>query len=253
MQAIVNTKIGRNDPCPCGSGLKYKNCYLKENHCIISKKEKHDEKEKHVVAFLKDTTNEISYCIRYDDKGNPLIPNRAQLILLFVLADILSQYWDIYNGNSNKQSVYFTQWFKIFCTTDKNEKYSESEHLKKFSGQDFYECRNSLLHFYGIPRQSQGIQYIIAPDDQIIKKTRSKDKPQDLMKQIVDALDKDRSDYRIIQVEQIRHLIWRGGTLMIQKMKENLAKSPNFHIEGIDRIYKEVKDRGPMSIEMNQN
>jgi uncharacterized protein YecA (UPF0149 family) len=23
-------KIGRNDPCPCGSGLKYKNCCLKE-------------------------------------------------------------------------------------------------------------------------------------------------------------------------------------------------------------------------------
>lgn len=22
-------KIGRNEPCPCGSGLKYKNCYLK--------------------------------------------------------------------------------------------------------------------------------------------------------------------------------------------------------------------------------
>lgn len=22
------TKIGRNDPCPCGSGKKYKNCCL---------------------------------------------------------------------------------------------------------------------------------------------------------------------------------------------------------------------------------
>jgi len=27
-QTIVNTEkqIGRNDPCPCGSGKKYKNC-----------------------------------------------------------------------------------------------------------------------------------------------------------------------------------------------------------------------------------
>lgn len=24
-------KIGRNDPCPCGSGKKYKNCCLKIN------------------------------------------------------------------------------------------------------------------------------------------------------------------------------------------------------------------------------
>lgn len=25
-------KIGRNDPCPCGSGKKYKNCCLKEGN-----------------------------------------------------------------------------------------------------------------------------------------------------------------------------------------------------------------------------
>lgn len=23
------TKVGRNDPCPCGSGMKYKHCHLK--------------------------------------------------------------------------------------------------------------------------------------------------------------------------------------------------------------------------------
>jgi preprotein translocase subunit SecA len=26
----VGEKIGRNDPCPCGSGKKYKNCHGKE-------------------------------------------------------------------------------------------------------------------------------------------------------------------------------------------------------------------------------
>jgi len=25
-------EIGRNDPCPCGSGLKFKNCKCKEYH-----------------------------------------------------------------------------------------------------------------------------------------------------------------------------------------------------------------------------
>lgn len=24
----MNNKVGRNDPCPCGSGKKYKNCHL---------------------------------------------------------------------------------------------------------------------------------------------------------------------------------------------------------------------------------
>ena len=26
----VGPKIGRNDPCPCGSGKKYKNCHGKD-------------------------------------------------------------------------------------------------------------------------------------------------------------------------------------------------------------------------------
>ena len=30
--AKVGVKIGRNDPCPCGSGLKWKKCTCKEYH-----------------------------------------------------------------------------------------------------------------------------------------------------------------------------------------------------------------------------
>jgi len=29
MPIIKDDKIGRNEPCPCGSNLKYKNCCLK--------------------------------------------------------------------------------------------------------------------------------------------------------------------------------------------------------------------------------
>ena len=28
---VKGEKIGRNDPCPCGSGKKYKNCHGKED------------------------------------------------------------------------------------------------------------------------------------------------------------------------------------------------------------------------------
>ena len=31
MPVKVEPKIGRNDPCPCGSGKKYKQCHGKEN------------------------------------------------------------------------------------------------------------------------------------------------------------------------------------------------------------------------------
>ena len=29
MPVRADKKVGRNDPCPCGSGLKYKNCHGK--------------------------------------------------------------------------------------------------------------------------------------------------------------------------------------------------------------------------------
>jgi uncharacterized protein YchJ len=33
----VNKKVGRNDPCPCGSGKKYKHCCLKKNNINFKK------------------------------------------------------------------------------------------------------------------------------------------------------------------------------------------------------------------------
>jgi SEC-C motif len=42
-------KIGRNDPCPCGSGKKYKDCHQKEGEAFLVKlardKEKHQLRE----------------------------------------------------------------------------------------------------------------------------------------------------------------------------------------------------------------
>ena len=34
MEKTMNKKPGRNDPCPCGSGKKYKNCCLKHENSI---------------------------------------------------------------------------------------------------------------------------------------------------------------------------------------------------------------------------
>jgi len=36
-QIKSGTKIGRNDPCPCGSGIKYKKCHLKKQQEDIQK------------------------------------------------------------------------------------------------------------------------------------------------------------------------------------------------------------------------
>jgi hypothetical protein len=37
-------KIGRNDPCPCGSGKKYKDCHLEDGDAFLQKLAKAEEK-----------------------------------------------------------------------------------------------------------------------------------------------------------------------------------------------------------------
>ncbi len=34
----MNAKVGRNDPCPCGSGKKYKNCCIQKNKAPTGRK-----------------------------------------------------------------------------------------------------------------------------------------------------------------------------------------------------------------------
>lgn len=38
-------KIGRNDPCPCGSGKKYKDCHQSEGTAYLEKLGRIDDKE----------------------------------------------------------------------------------------------------------------------------------------------------------------------------------------------------------------
>lgn len=37
-EAIMNAKVGRNDPCPCGSGKKYKQCCMMKEKAPLGKK-----------------------------------------------------------------------------------------------------------------------------------------------------------------------------------------------------------------------
>lgn len=39
-------KVGRNDPCPCGSGTKYKDCHLSEGEAFLKKIADEAEKER---------------------------------------------------------------------------------------------------------------------------------------------------------------------------------------------------------------
>ncbi len=43
-------KIGRNEPCPCGSGKKYKDCHQKDGDAFLKKLARRQEKERRKEA-----------------------------------------------------------------------------------------------------------------------------------------------------------------------------------------------------------
>ena len=53
-QPLKVVKIGRNDPCPCGSGLKWKKCTCKEYHSNSKDVGRMDQKEYSVPRLLQD-------------------------------------------------------------------------------------------------------------------------------------------------------------------------------------------------------
>ena len=40
------SKVGRNDPCPCGSGKKYKDCHAAEGSVYLEKLAREQERQK---------------------------------------------------------------------------------------------------------------------------------------------------------------------------------------------------------------
>ncbi len=40
------TKVGRNQPCPCGSGKKYKDCHEREGTAFLEKLAREEEKRR---------------------------------------------------------------------------------------------------------------------------------------------------------------------------------------------------------------
>ena len=43
-------KVGRNDPCPCGSGEKYKNCCIKKGESFLKKMARKEKKRRRKEA-----------------------------------------------------------------------------------------------------------------------------------------------------------------------------------------------------------
>lgn len=96
------TKIGRNDPCPCGSGKKYKKCCLAKEDQFASRRRDEERAVKTAISWLEDRyPEEATEAVRFDfmddpdeersDALNTLSPQLAQALSInigeWLLAD----------------------------------------------------------------------------------------------------------------------------------------------------------------------
>lgn len=98
-------KIGRNEPCPCGSGKKYKKCHL-DNPNPEPKHEKHHFNLKgkvaeEIVQYLAEKTFFADWCYK-----NPILENGKELCDLLVVFGETAIIYQIKNLKLDEKSRY---------------------------------------------------------------------------------------------------------------------------------------------------
>lgn len=98
-------KIGRNDPCPCGSGKKYKKCHL-NNPTTNPKEDPHyftlkGKQAEDIVQFLAEKTFFTDWCYR-----SPLLQNGKELCDLLIVFGEIAIIWQIKNLKLDKKGKY---------------------------------------------------------------------------------------------------------------------------------------------------
>lgn len=243
------TKVGRNDPCVCGSDKKYKHCYLKgSKHCKRKRIEEHDEREKKVIRFLNDVVKEANV-IALKNRGNDVISSRIQMIVVFSVIDVYSNYWREYYEKNYQHEKRFRKWYDTFCRTEKNEFYKENkDRWEKISSQRIYQLRNSLVHFFGLSNAEADKENLI----HFSLTFNSQD-----MKQIEDwekAFEEEASPTFTIRPIDFYKLVKAGAKIMLLEwvdLIKDSKKNPTTeksHIEGIERIYNRYKKEGAVNI-----
>lgn len=250
----MSNKVGRNDLCPCESGLKYKNCYGKGlETCILfvnennqTMLEKHAEKDKLVFRFFEDTLADMSSIFAKDENGLEVVASRVQLISIFTLIDVFASYWYEYHNQNGKPSERFCQWLSQFCFTEENEEYSDSIYVN-ITPERLYQFRSSLVHFFGLSRTDTDT-FGIVPNDEEAKKIM-----ESYIKQ------KKGSVMYMVDSKKLHSLVSEGAVLMLNGWSDVIKEAQQNehmkmeHIRGIDRIYKKVMLEGAIRVPFKPN
>lgn len=206
-------------------------------------KAEHDVREKAVFKFLTDTTGELTSGFRTFENGSYILPERPNFILCFSFIDVIRKYWDIYSdipSHETHQKPSFIRWLDTFCFTADNADFMKNKMLQKINSDALYKLRCSLVHFYGFSPDVEGITFSIAPNeasDKWVNETAIK-------------LSKEGSDCCLLRSSDIHDLVFKGADLMLKKIMEKIDIDPQFHLDGIKRVYDKVQKEGAVGIEL---
>ncbi|OGM93190.1 hypothetical protein A2333_00460 [Candidatus Wolfebacteria bacterium RIFOXYB2_FULL_49_7] len=206
--------------------------------------EKHNERKKEVVDFINDVIRDINSIFLCDYPSSP----RIQAIIVFSLLDILASYWYEYDGKCETQSKRFTSWLRTFCLIGQNVEYVKNTRWHKLSSERLWHLRNSLVHFFGLSNESDGIYMALASN-------KFSDKEVDEYESGINKLGE--SLVIMVKPKDLYELIKQGGILMLKDWIKNIheAQAGNNergvrHIDGIERIYKKIQSEGAKLIPM---
>jgi hypothetical protein len=204
------------------------------------------EMEKEVFAFFNEAVaQEINIVNLQNEKGHDAIPLRAQLILIFSLVDILSNYWFEFRGESASQRIRFCSWISEFCMTKKNSKYIG--YWKTVSAQRLYELRCSSVHFLGLSRANEGIYFALSPNDY----------PESKRGEFSRKISKPGNKTIMLKPRHLHELTRQGGMLMLnswQRMIKQANKGSQEkreeYMSGIERVWRKYFSEGAVNVKL---
>lgn len=104
-------KIGRNDPCPCGSGKKYKNCCLKKDTMSVPNQIRYVVKEN---GYKEDVGDVLVEMYKYMEKKQWCGACHASCAALYVCLSEIGYKPDLCIGEVLGQGMYFDHsWISL--------------------------------------------------------------------------------------------------------------------------------------------
>ncbi len=156
-QSVRKTKIGRNDPCPCGSGKKYKFCCLNKPKDAIDQIENPEERNKWLESYPYTGQEKVEgriYLVDYYDEASI----ETDQILYLALMNRPGLIWkrNIEEEERRTKQYLYLAFRKCRARMEEEQIYSFTEYDKKYSIH--YRCEEWIGELCRLLQENSDIE-----------------------------------------------------------------------------------------------